>query len=163
MKLLITIFLILLSQIVFSKVQWNLNYGDKDLSNFTVNNKKLKISLGKGDLPPQDWKVKYKRLKEKGVTEANFPFQWGLVDLASGKVLSKSLTPRKLFYGASTTKIMVGSAFLQKLENPYSSKYFQDLLNMIVVSSNPSWRTIQYATGGEKRNLSLCSMVIFTL
>ena len=148
MKLPIAIFFILSSQIVFSKTLWNLNYANRDLSSFYVNNKKLKISKGKGDPVPEGWEIKYKKLKNQGITKADFPFQWGLIDLTSGKVLSKSLTPRKLFYGASTTKIMVGSAFLQKVENPYSSKYFQDLLKMIVVSSNPSWRTVQYAAGG---------------
>lgn len=141
---------------------WSLEHGSTSLSNYFVNNKKLSISFGKGELPTDGWRERYRRLKEKGEKIENYPFQWKLVELDSGKTLSQSKTLNKLFYGASTTKIMVGSAFLQTIDDPYSSKYFQDLLNMIVVSSNPAWRTVQYATGGDNMERGRLEVHSFT-
>ena len=149
MNILSFILLIIFSLDSLSSELWDLKYRDYDLSQFKVTHKNLSISYGKGEAPISHWKQKYEALKSKGLELENFPFQWQLVDLESGSVLSESKSLEKLFYGASTTKIIVGSAFLQTIEDPFLSTYFQDLLDMIVVSSNPSWRKIQYACGNE--------------
>ena len=137
------------SQSLTASILWDLKHDNLDLSKFIVNGKKLEISLGKGELPPRNWKENYEKLKGSGERIENYPFQWTLLNLNTGETLSESKTLKKLFYGASTTKIMVGSAFLQKQSSPTDSKYFQDLLDMIIVSSNPAWRKVQYACGDE--------------
>ena len=157
-----TILCILFSSVAFSKDLWTLNYETKNLSKYSVNGKKLSISFGKGDAPSQNWRQRYESLKKRGSEKSNFPFQWALIDLSNEHVLSSSRNTRKLFYGASTTKIMVGSAFLQTVEKPFESDYFQTLLNMIVVSSNPAWRTIQYATGRENMEQGRLEVHAFT-
>jgi len=149
MMFLISLFFAFFCQDSFSSDLWNLEYQNKNLGQFTVNNKKLSISYGKGETPTADWRKRYNTLKENGQKIDNYPFQWELIDLSTNQVLSKSKNTEKVFYGASTTKIMVGSAFLQTVDNPFQSTYFQDLLEMIVISSNPAWKKIQYATGGE--------------
>ena len=162
MKLSVYIFISIFSLSSFSNTLWSLGYESQNLSNYKVNGRKLSISHGAGEAPISDWKERYEKLKEKGMTVNNYPFQWQLIDLENNEILSESSTLDKLFYGASTTKIMVGSAFLQTVEDPFSSKYFQDLLNMIVVSSNPAWRTIQYATGGENMERGRLEVHSFT-
>ena len=148
MKILILLPLVFSFQLLAQDL-WNLDFGDKNLSNYTVNNQKLSISLGKGENPILNWREKYQQLKNQGQNIENFPFQWQLVDLSNNSVLSESKTIKKLFYGASTTKIIVGSSYLQTVEDPFEDKYFQDLLEMIVISSNTAWRKVQYACGRE--------------
>ena len=146
MKRISTIILFLISSSAFSSL-WNLNYKDKNLSNFTVNGKKLIISKGKGEVFTAQHRSLYENLRAQGKANSYFPFQWKLVNLSTGETIDQSKAIDKVFYGASSTKIMVGAAFLQKESDPFSSIYFQDLLNMIVVSSNTSWKVIQKAIG----------------
>ena len=141
---------------------WNLNFEGVGLEQYKVNQKTSPSVREKGRKPVGDWKIRYEKLKKSGQELDNYPFQWEVVDLSTGKVLSKSNTTNKLFYGASTTKIMVGSAFLQTVENPFKSNYFQDLLDMIVVSSNPAWRKVQYATGGDNMEQGRLEIHSFT-
>ncbi len=140
------IFSIIFSTVAHSNL-WDLNYGDKNLGEYTVNGKKLTISKGKGEKFTDEHRKLYQYLREQGQNNSYFPFQWKLVNLTTGEILDKSKAIDKVFYGASSTKIMVGSAFLQKEKDPFRSQYFQDLLNMIVVSSNSSWKVIQKAIG----------------
>lgn len=149
MKIWILIFSALFCHFCFSEELWNLDYQGISLEDFSVNNNKLSISFGKGEEPIEDWKVRYQDLKSKGQKLDHYPFQWQLIDLSNNQVMSQSKNIEKVFYGASTTKIMVGSAFLQIVDNPIRSPYWQDLLDMIVISSNPAWKKIQFATGRD--------------
>tara|TARA_B100000925_G_scaffold179951_1_gene135797 strand:+ start:325 stop:1245 length:921 start_codon:yes stop_codon:yes gene_type:complete len=126
---------------------WSLNYQGHNLENYSVNGKKLKISKGKGEAFTLEHQKKYLELRKKGKGNSYFPIQWKLVNLSTGETIDQSKSIDKVFYGASSTKIMVGSAFLQKEHNPFESIYFQNLLDMIVVSSNSAWKIVQKAIG----------------
>jgi hypothetical protein len=142
----IFIFLVNLPLFSFAGL-WDLKFEENNLSDFTVNNKVLSISKGKGEVFNDGHKKRYINLRKKGKANSYFPFQWKLVNLTTGEILDQSKSIDKVFYGASSTKIMVGAAFLQNQQAPFSSPYFQDLLDMIVVSSNTAWKTIQKAIG----------------
>lgn len=73
--------------------------------------------------------------------------QWVVNDLSTGKVVSRSANSDQLFFGASTSKIFVAGAFLDKRGGDVSREELELLSRMIVVSNNGAWLELQRRTG----------------
>lgn len=84
---------------------------------------------------------RYCRLKR------NPAVQWVVNDLASGEILSRSPNADQLFFGASTSKIFVAGAVLDKHGGKLDAEQLRLLVRMIVVSDNGAWKSLQRQTG----------------
>lgn len=89
--------------------------------------------------------VKQQRLYCK--LKKNKQIQWTLSDLESGKIISRSDNATDVFFGASTSKIFVAAALLDKQDGELSKKQLILMTNMIVRSSNPAWKELQRQAG----------------
>jgi len=78
--------------------------------------------------------------------------QWQLRDLSENKIITQSKNTKKLFYGASITKIFVAGSYLEQ-DHKISEKRRQDLNDLIVKSSNQAWSNLQVAIGFGDENL----------
>jgi len=77
----------------------------------------------------------------------NNNIQWTLSDLETGKIISRSANADKVFFGASTSKIFVAAALLDKQDGELSKKQLILMTRMIVRSNNPAWKELQRQTG----------------
>ena len=75
--------------------------------------------------------------------------QWVVNDLTTGELLSSSLGADRIFFGASTSKLFVAAALLDKQEGSVSESQLALLVRMIVVSDNASWLALQRQVGDD--------------
>ncbi|MCP4667942.1 MAG: serine hydrolase [Deltaproteobacteria bacterium] len=73
--------------------------------------------------------------------------QWVLSDLETGDILSQSKNAKKIFFGASASKIFVAAALLNKQKGKLTPSQFRLMTQMIVVSSNTAWLELQKQAG----------------
>ncbi len=79
----------------------------------------------------------------------NPDIQWCLSDLETGKVLSKSENAGERFFGASTAKIFVAAALLDKQDGELSRDQLILMTRMIVRSDNRAWKELQRQVGSD--------------
>ena len=89
-------------------------------------------------------KDRYCRLKQHPES-----VQWVLNDLATGELLSKSPGADRIFFGASTSKIFVAAALLDKQKGDFDESQLGLLVRMIVVSDNGAWLALQRQAGED--------------
>ena len=89
-------------------------------------------------------KARYCSLKKGGA-----PVQWVVNDLYTGEVIARSANAEQLYFGASVSKLFVAAAFLDKHKGEVTQEQLRDLVRMIVVSDNPSWKSLQRQTGAD--------------
>tara|TARA_Y100000590_G_scaffold263893_1_gene296432 strand:- start:289769 stop:290737 length:969 start_codon:yes stop_codon:yes gene_type:complete len=94
-------------------------------------------------------KDKYCIIKGKTQSIENYRVQWILDDLSMGQRLANSLSPERLFYGASLSKVFVAGAYLNSPFAKFDRAGHQYLLDMIVESNNSSWKILQQLSGGS--------------
>lgn len=75
------------------------------------------------------------------------PIQWVVNNLQTGEIVSRSANADELYFGASTSKLFVAAAFLDKVDGQLTEEQLRDLVRMIVVSSNSAWLKLQRMTG----------------
>ncbi len=78
--------------------------------------------------------------------------QWAVNDLSTGEILSQSPGADRLFFGASSSKIFVAAAFLDKQQGEFSKQQLGLLARMIVVSNNGAWLALQREAGEDGTN-----------
>ncbi len=91
------------------------------------------------------------RQKERycGLKAAPTNVQWVVNDLATGDIVSQSPGADRLFFGASTSKIFVAAALLDKHQGKLSKQQIGLLARMIVVSDNGAWLALQRQVGSD--------------
>ncbi|KYG66489.1 hypothetical protein AZI86_05430 [Bdellovibrio bacteriovorus] len=124
----------------------------KDLSSISVNGTKLTLTRGSGNTFTAALKADYQALKTATQTDPKHKVQWTLMDLSSHQVIAKSLSSHKKLFGASSSKIYVGSALVDKQNGSISSSQLQLMADMLVVSSNTAWTNLQSQIGGGDSN-----------
>ncbi|MBC7742797.1 MAG: serine hydrolase [Bdellovibrionaceae bacterium] len=117
------------------------------LGNISVKGKKLSLTRGTGSAFTSSLKNDYQNLKKATQTDVNHKVQWTLMDLSSHQVVAKSLSSNRKLFGASSSKIYVGSAFVEKQNAVLSSSQMQLMADMLVVSSNVAWTNLQTQIG----------------
>jgi hypothetical protein len=75
------------------------------------------------------------------------PIQWVLKNLETGEIISRSDNAHERFFGASSSKIFVAAAFLDKHNGQFTQPQLRLLTDMIVKSSNSAWLELQRQTG----------------
>lgn len=92
-------------------------------------------------------RARYCKLKNGGA-----PVQWVANDLESGEVMARSANAEQLYFGASTSKLFVAAAFLDKHNGEFSQSQLREMVRMIVVSDNVAWKSLQRQTADGKSN-----------
>lgn len=133
-----------------------------DMSSIRVNGARLSLITGAGHTFGSAERAKYERLKEETLNDPNHKVQWALMDLDSHQVLAQSLGSRRRIFGASTSKVYVGGALLDKQQGELSKSQLQLMANMIVVSSNTAWTNLQQQIGDGNSNRGRAAIHAFT-
>lgn len=81
--------------------------------------------------------------------KTNKAIQWVLTDLDTGHTISSSPNAGELFFGASTSKIFVAAALLDKQKGKISKEQLILMCRMVVRSDNPAWRELQRQVGED--------------
>lgn len=92
-------------------------------------------------------RARYCKLKNGGD-----PVQWVVNHLETGKLITRSANAEQLYFGASTSKIFVAAAFLDKHNGKVTQSQLGELVRMIVVSDNVAWKSLQRQTADGKSN-----------
>lgn len=124
----------------------------KDLRTISVSGSKLSLARGRGSSFSSSARAAYQKLKEDSKTNPNHKVQWTLMDLDNHRVLDQSLSSNRKIFGASSSKIFVGGALLDKQAGALSSSQLQLMADMLVVSSNSAWTNLQKQIGGGDSN-----------
>ncbi len=81
-----------------------------------------------------------------------YEIQYAVNDLETNKLIARSKNAEELYFGASSSKLFVAAALLDKQEGKFSRKQLGQLIKMIVVSDNPAWISLQKQTGSDGTN-----------
>lgn len=111
------------------------NFGGPEVRELLFRKKGSGVSFG-----PQQRK-RYCALKK------NKDIQWTLTDLATGRIISRSTNAGEVFFGASTSKIFVAAALLDKQDGQLSREQLLLMTRMIVRSDNHAWKELQRQVG----------------
>lgn len=126
--------------------------GGLDLRTITVKGSRLSVTKGAGRAFTAANQASYEQLKRLSKTVPKYPLQWVLMDLDSHQVLDQSLTPDMKMFGASSSKIFVGGALLDFQDGVLTKAQAQTFGEMIAVSSNAAWTSLQKQLGGGDAN-----------
>jgi hypothetical protein len=78
--------------------------------------------------------------------------QWVLNDLETGEIISKSGNAGESYFGASSSKLFVAAALLDKQDGTLSKEQLRLMVKMIVVSGNRAWKELQRQVGEDGTN-----------
>jgi hypothetical protein len=130
----------------------------KSLTSIRVSGSGLSLARGSGTSFGSSAQAAYRSLKQASQAETNHKVQWVFMDLDRGRVIEQSRSPNKRIFGASSSKVFVGATLLDKQKGDISSSQLQLMADMLVVSSNSAWTTLQTQIGdgnsdrGRQRN-----------
>ncbi len=119
----------------------------KKLSSIKVKSSSLRIITGTGKSFSSTRMKEYKELKEATQRDVRHKVQWTFMNLDTHEVIARSRAADKKIFGASSSKIYVGAALLDKENGRLSSSQLQKMADMIVVSSNSAWTSMQREIG----------------
>ncbi len=124
-----------------------------DLSQVSVGGVKLTLTRGTGNAFTATEKAKFETLRDETQTAADHPVQWVLMNLDNHQVIDRSYNAERKIFGASTSKIFVSGALLNKQNGTFTNSQLQKLADMIVVSSNTAWTDLQQQIGDGNSDL----------
>jgi hypothetical protein len=132
------------------------------IESIVVSNSPLALNKGEGKVFNAELQAKYEKIKLDSQTLSNYPVQWTLVDLDSEKILASSKEGDRRIFGASVSKIYVAGALLDKQNGIISPTQLQEMADMIVVSSNTAWTSLQNQIGGGDSDAGRAAIHAFT-
>lgn len=124
----------------------------RHLSGITVSGRKLALTKGIGAAFSNAKRSEYQALKAATQTDPVHKTQWVLMDLDRHRIASKSLSSHKKLFGASSSKVYVGAALLDRKSGALSNTQLQLMADMLVVSSNSAWTELQRQVGDGDAN-----------
>ncbi len=119
----------------------------KKLSSIKVRGASLRLAVGKGSTFSSNRMDEYLKLKEATERDPAHKVQWTFMNLDSHKIIARSRSAHKKIFGASSSKIYVAATLLDKENGNLSKSQFQRLADMLVVSSNSAWTSLQRDIG----------------
>jgi hypothetical protein len=135
----------------------------KLLTDIRVKGSRLSLSRGSGRSFGSSQQQAYAALKAATQREPDHKVQWVFMDLDAHRVIEKSLSSSRKVFGASSSKVYVASALVDRKEGSLSSSQMQLLANMLVVSSNTAWTNLQSQIGDGSSNKGRERIQAFTL
>ncbi len=124
----------------------------KALSSIRVSGSALSLSKGSGSSFGSTAQAAYKTLKQASQTTDAYKVQWVFMDLGTGHVIDQSRNPDKRIFGASSSKVFVAGTLLDHQDGELSSSQLQLMADMLVVSSNTAWTSLQKEIGDGDSN-----------
>jgi hypothetical protein len=124
----------------------------KYLNQISVSGSPLKLTKGVGVSFSESINAKYQKLKNESMNNPKHKVQWVLRDLDNNRVIAQSAGPDRKIFGASSSKIFVGGALLDKQDGILGATQLQLMADMLVVSSNDAWRNLQNQIGNGDSN-----------
>ena len=124
----------------------------KKLSSIKVRGSSLRLIKGTGQSFSENRMREYLSLKDETQKSYRHKVQWTFMNLDTKTVIDRSSFAHKKIFGASSSKIYVGAALLNKQEGSLSSSQMQKMADMIVVSSNSAWTDLQRQIGNGSAN-----------
>lgn len=94
----------------------------------------------------------YLKLKKDSQENISHAVHWSFMNLDTHEVIAQSKNAGKRIFGASSSKIYVGAALLDKQKGQISNAQIQKMADMIVVSSNTAWTSLQQEVGDGNAN-----------
>ena len=122
----------------------------------------LCLSYGTGVVFGKNQSLTYQKIKRGSQASGAYPIQWALMDLDSGRIIKNSKNPQRRFFGASSSKIFVAAGLLNHQKGKISKKQLQQMANMIVVSNNGDWISLQKQVGDGDADLGRKRIHAFT-
>jgi hypothetical protein len=120
----------------------------RSLADVKVSGVKLTLTRGTGASFGQTQQEAYQTIKRDSINDPNNKIQWAIMNLDNHQLLAQSTSARKRMFGASVTKVFCGGALLDKQAGQLNSSQLQLMADMIVVSSNSAWTSLQRQIGG---------------
>ncbi len=117
------------------------------LSEIRVSGSRLSLAKGSGNSFSSSKQKAYEKLKQATKDQTNHKVQWVFMDLDANRVIDQSLSADRAMFGASTSKIFVGAALLDRKGGNISKSQLQLMADMLVVSSNTAWTNLQKQIG----------------
>lgn len=134
----------------------------KKLSSIKVRGSSLRLVRGSGaSFSNSKWKS-YLRLKEESMGAPGHKVQWAFMDLDNHQIIARSTSAHKKIFGASSSKIYVAATLLDKQNGELTSSQLQKMADMLVVSSNTAWTSLQKEIGDGSANLGREKNYAFT-
>lgn len=132
------------------------------LENISVSGTRLSLTRGVGAKFTASHQASYEKIKADTLNNPNSKVQWALMDLDAHRVLGESLNSNRKIFGASSSKIFVGGALLNRQDGAVSNSQLQLMANMLVVSSNDAWVNLQSQIGNGNANTGRSRIHDFT-
>lgn len=124
----------------------------KSLASIQVNGSSLYLAKGSGSTFTASKQQSYLQLKEATLTQSEHKVRWAIMDLENGQMLAQSLSAHRRIFGASSSKIYVAGTLLDQRQGSVTSSQLQKMADMLVVSSNTAWTSLQQEIGGGSSN-----------
>lgn len=134
----------------------------KDLRTISVSGSRLTLAKGSGSSFSASHQAAYQKLKLATQSDPNHSVQWVFMDLDAHRVIEMSFAHDRKVFGASSSKVFVGGALLDKQNGTLSSSQLQLMSEMLVVSSNTAWTNLQGQIGGGNANAGREGVYNFT-
>jgi hypothetical protein len=134
----------------------------RDLKKTSVSGLALTLATGEGQPFTAAEKAAYEKLKTNTQTIADYPVQWVFMDLDNHRVIDKSINSNTKIFGASVAKIFTAATLLDKQGGHLSDSQFQTLADMLVVSSNTAWFSLQDQIGDGDTDRGRAGINAFT-
>lgn len=119
----------------------------RNLLKLQVNGASLSYSRGTGNSFGDDKNRQYMSLKAATQADENHKVQWAFMNLDKNQVIAQSAGANRKIFGASVSKIFVAAALLDKQNGQLDNSQVQLMADMLVVSSNSAWTTLQRQIG----------------
>lgn len=124
----------------------------RSLELIKVRGSALKPRKGTGNSFTNSHWGKYLGIKKKSEASMDHKTHWAIMNLDTHKLLANSANGNRKIFGASSSKIYVAATLLDKQGGNSSDDQLQDLAEMLVVSSNSAWVSLQKEIGGGSAN-----------
>lgn len=119
----------------------------RKLSSIKVRKSSLRLATGAGKSFTDSKMKQYLKIKEDSEKDSSHKVQWTFMNLDTHEIIARSKSAGRKIFGASSSKIYVAAALLDKENDDLSSSQMQKMADMLVVSSNTAWTSLQKNIG----------------
>ena len=121
-------------------------------SDVKVRKSSLRLATGAGKSFTDSKMKQYLKMKSDSEKDPEHKVQWTFMNLDTHEVIARSAAANRKIFGASSSKIYVAAALLNKENDDLSTSQMQKMADMLVVSSNTAWTALQKDIGDGSSN-----------
>lgn len=139
-------------QVPVSDPKFLITIDGRDLKKIKVSGVGLSLQKGAGKSWGSAQQAAFEKLYKDTKEVKGHAVQWAIMDLDTGKVIDQSLESNRRMFGASVAKVYVGAALGEKQVGTITNAQLQTMSEMLVVSSNEAWVSLQKQIGDGDSN-----------